>query len=202
MFFLNTGLWIVGDSHIKRAFRLARNRPGGPNINLDSLGWTVPVYWKGTGGAVIQDVAGMVECMLGSHQPPSGILIHVGGNNLVSTPTKVIHEMLLEMVGNCVAMLPVGTPLYLSHIFARPHYRDVESQAPFRRKLQLVNRDITRMATRSGGRAIRSNYIKPYQHTSFARDGVHLSDEGYSRFMQYIWEAMVFFDRNTYDYIF
>ncbi|CAG2188093.1 unnamed protein product [Mytilus edulis] len=73
-------VWIVGSSIIKHAFGEARGRPGGVNLGLQRMG--VNIWWQGKCGGKVLDMKQQIRTMLKYEDPPTILVLHIGGNDI------------------------------------------------------------------------------------------------------------------------
>jgi hypothetical protein len=73
------GVWNCGFSIVKYAFTEARQRPRGINLGLERL--HAHIWWQGKSGMLASQLPRQIRIMLQFEDPPSYLVVHVGGND-------------------------------------------------------------------------------------------------------------------------
>ncbi|CAC5421755.1 unnamed protein product [Mytilus coruscus] len=179
-------IWIVGSSLVKNAFVQARTRPGGINLGLDQNG--VQLWWLGKSGMRLNDLLNRIKLMLRYEEPPTYLVLHIGGNDLGEIKTGVLRNRLKNYLKN-VSELLLNTTLVWSQILPRLTWRYSADTEAMDRSRQRINSSLASYIIRQGGHYIRYPDISP-NSTFICQDGVHLTDIGNYIFLNTIQGAL------------
>ncbi len=170
-------LWIVGDSHIARAKRQAKYRPGGYNLNLLDL--NLKVHWEGQGGAQLEDLDTLVSQALAKHgKPPYMLIVHLGTNDFDATSRMGMFHKNTAAMTYCLSNLP-DTVIIFSEMLPRRFYVSWDGdQREADKQRRKVNGEFASKLNSHELRFIRHNNINPFDRQQY--DGIlHLSPTGY-----------------------
>ncbi|XP_063439237.1 uncharacterized protein LOC134720712 [Mytilus trossulus] len=179
-------IWIVGSSLVKNAFVQARRRPGGINLGQDHIG--VRLWWLGKSGMRLKDLLNRIKLMLRYEEPPTYLVIPMGGNDLGEIKTGVLRNRLKHYVNNITELL-LNTTLVWSQILPRLTWRYSADIDAMDRSRQRINSSLASYIIRHGGHYIRYPDISP-NSTFICQDGVHLTDIGNYIFLNTIQGAL------------
>lgn len=164
-----------------RAKNVAKSKPGGYNLQLDSLGLTV--FFKGKGGATLGDLRKLVNEGIAEYRStPTLIIIHLGTNDMDSSTKVGMYVKHQEAIEVCKELLPYSVIIF-SHIIPRRFYNAFTNQTKAHQKQRKVNTTLTRLVLREEWRIITHPYIDPSRPGHFTWDGLHLTNETYSQFL-------------------
>ncbi|XP_063398274.1 uncharacterized protein LOC134683112 [Mytilus trossulus] len=179
-------VWIVGSSIVKNAFVESRQRPGGTNLALNRLG--VNIWWQGTGGLTLSKMKNRIRLMLRLEDPPSYIIVHIGGNDIGNIKLGYLHFQLVKFMSWLSNKLP-ETTLIWSQVLPRLLWRYSTNGNCMEKCRRRLNSSIGVHMTKHGGCYIRYPDIKA-THKFLAQDGVHLSKIGNEIFLNIIQGAL------------
>lgn len=86
---------ILGSSLVKNAFVDARKRPGGVNLSLQRIG--VNIWWQGRSELTLRRLKDHIKIMLRYEDPPSKLVIHIGGNDIGKVRLGYLQYQLKEL---------------------------------------------------------------------------------------------------------
>lgn len=73
-------VWVCGSSIVKHAFTEARQKTGGINLGLERL--RAHIWWQEKGEMLASQLPRQIRIMLQFEDPPSYLVVHVGGNDI------------------------------------------------------------------------------------------------------------------------
>ena len=123
------------------------------------------------------------------------ICIHLGGNDLVSTPLRKLTKQAQRDI-NTLAKLCPQTVLIWSDILARVSYRNAESNSKMEKNRKTLNSAMRAHTRNYGGKSIRHPGINWNMPHLFRNDGVHLNDLGNDILLGNLQEAIRSFERS------
>ena len=176
---------MVGDSIV---FRASTGAPHGPFGTLS---------WRGIRGAKISSLVPSIRSLLKHEPAPSIIIVHVGTNDIFTTPVKEIRGRIEEGLCNIRQLLP-NTIIIWSDILLRLFYYGESRSGVGKKNVYALNRHAHRLCRRLG-RAhaiVHSHNINPSQVSMYWRDGLHLSSLGNKAFCENLCSALAFFESN------
>jgi lysophospholipase L1-like esterase len=86
---------ILGSSLVKNAFVDARKRPGGVILSLQRIG--VNIWWQGRSELTLRRLKDHIKIMLRYEDPPSKLVIHIGGNDIGKVRLGYLQYQLKEL---------------------------------------------------------------------------------------------------------
>ncbi len=186
-----TTLWIVGDSHIKRAKKAAKRRPGGYNLSLTDLGLTV--QFVGKSGACLSDLHDMITDAQNEHgHLPYMVIIHLGTNDLDTSTRMGMYHKNMQALKLCLDNL-ANTVVIFSEILPRQSYSYwVGDQEAADRNRRKVNGEMCNKVYSSGLRFIRHYNISPNDDSQYV-DNTHLTTYGYHLMLSNFENAVRYF---------
>lgn len=183
--FLGVGdhVWMVGHSYIFWAQRhpLARRA-------AVQLGGKV-VRWLGLRGGRWKDLLGMMfrqECVWGR---PDCVVIHMGGNDLCTVKGIVLIGRIKRDLLRVRAEWP-EVCLVWSDVVPRLVWRGSRSLVAIDKARKKLNWAVSRFVVSLAGRAVRHPSLVVGRPELFLPDGVHLSPQGVSIFLQDLFAAL------------
>ena len=117
---LLVGVRICGSTIVKHAFTEARQRPGGINLGLERL--QAHIWWQGKSGMLASQLPKQIRIMLQFEDPPSYLVVHVGGNDIGKENIGYLRNNLKLFLRTIQRKLP-NTIIVWSHILPRRSYR-------------------------------------------------------------------------------
>jgi lysophospholipase L1-like esterase len=128
---------------------------------------------------------------------PNVICIHLGGNDLVSTPLRKLTKQAQRDI-NTLAKLCPQTVLFWSDILARVSYRNAESNSKMEKPRKTLNSAMRAHTRKNGVKSIRHppagiNWNMPHLCRN---DGVHLNDLGNDILLENLQEGIHCFERS------
>jgi lysophospholipase L1-like esterase len=156
--------------------------------------------WHGVSGARMAGFSNRVFNTLDRNPRPSTIIIHIGTNDIFSSPLGYIRKRIRENITDLRNMLP-DARLIWSSILPRLFYYGETSQGAGERvriKLNLFAQKLCRELV--GMHIIKHDSSFPaFNHALYRHDGIHLSEQGNIRFQRNMENALVFFNLNPDD---
>ena len=152
------------------------------------------ITWHGVRGAKISSLVASIRSELKRSPVPNIIIIHLGTNDLFSTPVKEIRTWIEEGLKALRHMLP-ATRIVWSDILLRLFYYGEERPGVGKRNVSALNKFAHKVCKKLG-RAhaiVHAHNINPCSHSAYWRDGLHLSKEGNRLFCRNIFDAVSFF---------
>ncbi|XP_029464313.1 uncharacterized protein LOC115095151 [Rhinatrema bivittatum] len=168
--------WIVGHSFIHRAYRRAKKRPDGENLNLTPEG--VRVRWIGKGGLRWGELCAMLQGNIDRWGAPEWLIIHLGGNDVGRVTCRELIKMMRKDMASIMNRLP-HTKLGWSDVIIRLKH---QGEPLWRNGVKKLNRQVGKWLVREGGFWIRHQWSWKLLSGYFLGDGVHLSDVGIDLF--------------------
>ena len=175
--------WIIGDSIIKGAgFKQKQLRGGGR------------VFWDGISGARI---AGVATWLRDIRRPfPTTIIIHLGTNDIFSTPLLEVRERIELTLSGVRNFFPL-TRIIWSLIIPRNYFHHQKRRGAGAGCARTINNHAIRICRSSmpNTHVIGYGKILPVRFSHLFRyDGLHLSKEGDFVFKQHLEQALLFFN--------
>ena len=176
----------MGDSIV---FRAGKGAPPGPSG---------PLTWLGVRGARLSALIPSIRSHLKHMPAPGTIIIHVGTNDLFSTPLKDIRRGIEEGLHTIRHLLPSVRVIW-SDILLRLFYYGEAHPGVGQKSVYALNRYAHRLCRRlQGCHAIsHTHIINPGQYTVYWRDGLHLSALGNKNFCENLYQGLAFFEGNV-----
>lgn len=161
-------LWLVGSSIVKRAFIFARQSVEGASLGLQADCW-----WQGYSGLRLTRTEAKLRTLLQVKEPPSYLMLHVGGNDLGVKPIKELKTILDNIIKFAVSNMP-GVILIWSEILPRDWGEGKTGLEAARKRL---NTYAAKQFKSQGGFYLRHKNM-PFGYDLYAQDGVHLTSLG------------------------
>ncbi|CAG2200019.1 unnamed protein product [Mytilus edulis] len=102
------------------AFGEARGRPGGVNLGLQRMG--VNIWWQGKCGGKVLDMKQQIRTMLKYEDPPTILVLHIGGNDIGEKSSKTLCELIRKQF-SWMRQLMLDTVFVWSQIIPRSSWR-------------------------------------------------------------------------------
>ena len=182
-------IWLIGSSLVHWAEARAQKS------RADWSLLTHPnVKWYGQRGMKWNQLLPKIKAILGHTPAPDVMYIHLGGNDLASTPLrKLTCQAKSDM--NALAKLCPLTTLIWSDILARVSYRDASNNNKMEKTRKTLNSALRAHTRKLGGKSIRHPGINWDLPHLFRNDGVHLNDRGNDMFLGNFQGSITCFDR-------
>ena len=134
-------------------------------------------HWHGSRGMKWCQLMDKVKHLLGLKGPPGKLILHLGGNDLASTPLK---EMVNDIKNDLQALkvLMPGTRIIWSDITARREYRHALSSPKIEKARKSLNYKVHVLICQMGGSFVKHPALKWDARDLYRPDGVHLSNMG------------------------
>ena len=192
MSFFSDEVWIVGDSIIRwSAHHILVKGPDDPEFNLGLS--MCNIAWKGFSGLRLsQFIERFNSIQMRCKDHPSVLVIHLGTNDLVSTPIQNIQWTIQQCLDFVYSRFP-GILVVFSEVLPRVHYPGAISHDKVEKARKTLNRRVRSLLGRVGGHVIRHPSIKRESTHLFRHDGVHLSVEGLGLFLKDLQEGLRYF---------
>ncbi|XP_060562714.1 uncharacterized protein LOC132722259 isoform X4 [Ruditapes philippinarum] len=178
-------IWILGDS-IPYWAGVRANELGTPNLKLDgkSIGW-----W-GIRGMSWDDFRRSVECNVILSKPPDVILIHLGGNDLLSKSLRKLRFIIGAEIKYLSEAFPDSVIIWIDILQRLSWNSDVSIH-----KIEESRKRINRWGRQQVRRHPKSEVISvdiDYKTPGFFRaDGVHLSNIGLAFYIDAIKDVIL-----------
>jgi lysophospholipase L1-like esterase len=185
IFSVNGNLAIVGSSIVHWAERRARDVRA-----RWSLLTATTTHWDGRRGMVWSQLNAACERMAKADKHPRWLIIHLGGNDLASTPLKNLIQMIQKDVMAFSKLFP-ETCIIWSDILPRATYRGAISNAKVEKSRKSLNNAMKLYMPRIQGEVIHHTNIQWDAHHLYRNDGVHLNDVGNDVMLGNITQAMM-----------
>ena len=176
-------IWLVGSSLIRRSFLVVKRLYPGLNMGVQAELW-----WQGYGGLTLEKTKAKLVTLLKIRDPPSFLLLHVGGNDLGTKPLKKLHSIFLCLIEFLKSNFPKTTIIW-SEILPREWSGNKGLDAARKRLNSLAVKHIRLI----NGFYLRHKNLLPFNFTQYASDGVHLSEAGSYIFVENIHQGIVAF---------
>lgn len=189
-----TDIWIIGDSLISHLEEDVGALRGSLNLGL-----AFNVLWLGTGGMHWSDLIPRFQCTMIFHPPPVMIIIHVGGNDLVTMKQAKLIKVIRRDLGYIASVFP-SVKIAWSDILPRNWWRGIENSPDNLAKIDEKRKRINRAGRQVVrdlvcGRAI-MHEIDTLTPGLLKPDGVHLTLIGNAIFLNTFEEAVNTFHTN------
>ncbi|XP_071124445.1 uncharacterized protein [Mytilus edulis] len=185
-------VWIVGSSIIKHAFGEARGRPGGVNLGLQRMG--VNIWWQGKCGGKVLDMKQQIRTMLKYEDPPTILVLHIGGNDIGEKSSKTLCELIRKQF-SWMRQLMLDTVFVWSQIIPRSSWRYSDNINAMEKCRMRVNTSIASFLTKTDGCYLRYPDIKANE-LFLMKDGVHLTSLGNNIFLNTLQGGLEMIIRN------
>lgn len=177
-------MWLVGSSLIRWA-GVRANDKNQSNLGLDRN--VAEIKWYGTSGMHWTDLAIKLQELLIFNRSPRMIVIHVGGNDIVSQSIIDVEHLMEADFANLFGTVK-KTLIVWSDILPRRHWRGTEDNTKVAKALDLKRKRVNRIARREvlknrRGRFVIHDEITRHVDGGIGRDGTHLTEEGYDKFL-------------------
>lgn len=134
-------------------------------------------HWHGSRGMNWCQLLDTAQKLLRYKGPPGRLIIHLGGNDLASTPLKeLIHKVKTDL--QTLKVLMPDTHIVWSDITARHTYRHALSNPKVEKARKTLNNKVHVMICQLEGSFVRHPALKWDACDLYRPDGVHLSDTG------------------------
>ena len=152
--------------------------------------------WCGVRGARLEALVPILRRQLHIHPVPHTVVIHLGTNNLFSTPVKKIRQRMEEGLLATRNMLP-NTTIIWSDILPRLFYFGAQKRVG-KKTTRSLNRFAEKICKQLGNahRIIHAQSITDSLHSLYRHDGVHLSCLGNDLFRGNLSSAIGFLTVN------
>jgi lysophospholipase L1-like esterase len=182
---VNGDLAIVGSSIVHWAERRARS------VRAKwSLLTATTTHWDGRRGMVWSQLNAACERLANADKHPRWLIIHLGGNDLASTPLKSLIQKIQKDVMSYSKLFP-QTCIIWSDILPRATYRGAISNAKVEKCRKSLNNSMKLYMPRINGAIIQHRNIQWDAHHLYRKDGVHLNDAGNDVMLGNITQAMM-----------
>jgi lysophospholipase L1-like esterase len=182
---VTSDLAIVGSSIVYWAERRARS------VRAKwSLLTATTTHWDGRRGMVWSQLNAACERMATANKHPRWLIIHLGGNDLASTPLKTLIQKIQKDVMSYSKFFP-QTCIIWSDILPRATYRGAISNAKVEKSRKSLNNSMKLYMPRINGAIIQHRNIQWDAHHLYRKDGVHLNDAGNDVMLGNITQAMM-----------
>ena len=178
-----TRTWVIGDSIV---FRASQSDPRCPATRC--------LQWFTVRGAKLIELIPMLNRHLKTMPAPRTLVIHLGTNDLFSTPVMELRCKIKECLCTIQEMLPT-TRIAWSDILYRLFYYGETKKGVGKKNLRALNK-FAHMICRQIGKAsaiIHAHNIKASDQSLFWCDGLHLSAVGNTKFCENLHNALAFF---------
>ena len=177
--------WIIGSSMVYwAAVTMNLNRSAYAELA------TRKTTWFGTRGMRWDQLLPKLRGLLQHQQAPDTMIIHLGGNDLTSTPLKALISTIKDDLTRINLLMP-ATRLIWSDITARIRYRNARSNAKVDKARKSLNATVRPHILKMRGLTIRHPSITWATVALFRGDGVHLTDSGNAILLQ-DWRSILF----------
>ena len=173
-------VWFLGHSLIRRLGEFVRGK---------KIATPFRPVWEGIGGAGVERTKRSFLSMLARWPEPAMVILHTGSNDLGTMPTGQLRRRLVELMALVKAALPRSTVVW-SDMLPRRQYRGARNDKAVKDASVSVNRYLRTFAARNGMRAVRHIRVSADNGVDFLHDGVHLSQQGNSKFQAELWLAI------------
>jgi hypothetical protein len=144
-------IWLIGSSLIHWAEARARKSRAKWNLLTENR-----VTWHGQRGMKWNQLLPKTKALLlQTSSAPDVLCIHLGGNDLVSTPLRKLTSQAKSDI-NALAKLCPHTALIWSDILARVSYRNAESNSKIEKTRKTLNSTMRAHTRKLGGKAKQS----------------------------------------------
>ncbi|MEW8545795.1 MAG: hypothetical protein AB2693_19915 [Candidatus Thiodiazotropha sp.] len=165
-----------------------------------NLGIADNILWLGAGGMHWSELIPKFQCTMIFNPPPDLIVIHVGGNDLVTVKQAKLIKVIRRDLQYLASVFPTAIVVW-SDILPRKSWRGIENNPQNLAKMNEKRKRINRAGRQvihdlTYGRAI----IHELDATTpglFKPDGVHLTLIGNAIFLNTFKEALRFFLNNN-----
>ena len=182
-------IWLIGSSLVHWAEARARKSRAEWSLLTHTR-----VTWYGQRGMKWDQLLPKIKAILQYTPAPDMICIHLGGNDLASTPLrKLTCQAKSDM--NALAKLCPHTTLVWSDILARISYRNASNDNKMEKTRKTLNSALRAHTRKLGGKSIRHPGINWDLPHLFRNDGVHLNDRGNDIFLGNLQGSITCFDR-------
>lgn len=164
--------WIIGSSLVHWAYGTAMTK----NTDYPALSKR-STKWYGTRGMKWYQLLPRITALLREKSHPRVLIIHLGGNDLTSTPLKVLIEQIKCDLSKIQHMMP-KTQIVWSDVTTRIRYKGANSNAKAEKARKTLNASVRPHVTKLDGFSVRHPLIIWTASHLFRKDGVHLSDRG------------------------
>lgn len=170
--------WIIGSSLVHWASCRAKvRRKAVPALSKPSTSW------HGERGMRWKQLLPKVRSLLKEEQPPQILLLHLGGNDLVSTSLRMLIQEIKKDLSKIKQLMP-NTRILWSDIVARIQYRGAKSNAKTEKARKSLNSTVHAHISKLDGLCIRHPQINWTCTELYRNDGVHLSKRGNDALLQ------------------
>lgn len=155
----------------------------------------IHVVWRGTSGMTLREFPAKLLGYVNGTGPdnwPKWVLVHLGTNDLVHSPIHAIQGYIWRASESLRNLIP-GVQVVWSEILQRREYKGACNPRKLETARKTVNRKARQCMGECGGRVIQHTGINWQNSALYSLDGVHLSNEGYVKFINDLREGMALF---------
>jgi len=178
--FIGDTVWIVGSSIVKKAFLAAWEMPEGSSMGLNAVIW-----WQGYSGLKLIELVQKLNHLSVVGPQPGSIMIHCGGNDLGKTPISKLRIVVSQILEHIGSLFPSAKIIW-SEILPRTNWRYCKNTLAMERARRRLNNFAANAVISLGGCYLAHTDFKSSNSELLSSDGVHLSDIGYSIFINNI----------------
>ena len=118
-----------------------------------------------------------IKLLLQKESPPSVLVIHLGGNDMPSTPTHRLEKQIKQDLAEIRVLMP-RTHIVWSDLTARLRYRHARDHSKVDKTRKAINYKIHVTVCQLGGSFVRHPNLTCDNTKLYRHDGVHLSNPG------------------------
>ena len=134
-------------------------------------------HWHGRRGMVWSQLRAKCETLARADSHPRCLIIHLGSNDLASTPLKHLIYMIQKDI-KAYAIMFTETCLVWSDVLPRAAYRGARSNTKVEKARKSLNNAMKQYMPQFKGKVIHHHNIQWDTHHLYRRDGVHLNNIG------------------------
>ena len=138
---------------------------------------TASWQWFGQRGMVWDQLLPKLKELPSTRPPPSRLVIHLGGNNLGSTPIGLLSRKAKNDLFVIKNLMPLCS-IYWSDVLTRVSYRGAIAHNKIEKARKAFNKMVRTQVTKMSGVIIKHPGITWQDTSVFRHDGVHLWDKG------------------------
>lgn len=169
---------------MKNAFAVARSRPGGSNMGLEST----EVWWQGYSGLSLRDVKSKLVMLKAVGDDPDILVLHCGGNDFGRTPLKQLRSCIDDIITFVAENFQAK--LVWSEILPRNSWRYSNNHVAMEAMRQRFNSYAASRIISNGGFYIKHPDLRITSDAYYLPDGVHLTFIGNLLFLAQLSSAL------------